>query len=102
MLITLHEALTPVTSQLVTGIPMSVDKPCYIATCNIACRSPGIGLAIKNERGKKLIFLNSTREAGSQTHLVLRDAAITYITAYSQVIFTKKVKTKITPINSYR
>ena len=53
-------------------------------------------------KGEKLEFLNNAREAGILPTQVLRDAATTYITAFKQVISMKKVKTKITPINSFR
>ncbi len=69
------------------------------ATCNQkretrSCHRMGTAIDIK---GKKFVFLNDA-EKRDKTHLVLRDAASTYITAYNQVISTKKVMAKITPI----
>jgi hypothetical protein len=58
-------------------------------TCN---RPPGKGPAIKI-KGEKISILNS-READIRSTLVLRDAASTYITTYSQVISTEEGKGK--------
>lgn len=57
----------------------------YIATCNLQPKTRPchpVRAGNKKERGKN-VFLNDAREVG-WTHLVLRDAASTYITTYNQ------------------